>query len=231
MTVLTLLLGTPASAAAAPAPRCPPTHDRVVVANKRAVVYEGPVPLGEDGFRPAGKDFYGCTHARGTPYELGAQAGGGSATGTEGIRTFRLGGSFAAFEEFASRNKGEYFQQTDKIVVRDLRDGRILHDVATGTSNAPLEHERRDVGIGSATALVVKSDGAVAWIVELATEAAIARDLAEHSEISEYQVHVVDATGSHILAEGTDIGSQSLTLTGTTLHWTQGGKTMSAPLE
>ncbi len=141
-----------------------------------------------------------------------------------------MSGAIVAYEQFESANLVEYFRTAHEIVVRDLRTGSVLHRLPTGTGNSPTERKHRDVGIGDATALVVKSDGAVAWIVAVATEAAVARDRAEHREISEYQVHVVDATGSQTLAEGTNIGPDSLTLNGSTLHWTQAGKAMAAPL-
>ncbi len=98
------------------------------------------------------------------------------------------------------------------VIVRNLSTGRLVHRVPTGTSGIPTP---RSIGIGSAVAIVVKSDGSVAWIVESG---------------SEYQVHAVDKTGSRVLAAGTDVDPRSLALTGSTLYWTQGGKPASAAL-
>jgi hypothetical protein len=64
-------------------------------------------------------------------------------------------------------------------------------------------------------AIVVKSDGSVAWIVESS---------------SEYQVRAVDKSGSRVLSSGTNIDPHSLALAGSTLYWTQGGKPKSAML-
>jgi hypothetical protein len=44
------------------------------------------------------------------------------------------------------------------------------------------------------------------------------------------EVHAVDTTGSRLLASGTDIGSKSLALAGSTLYWTQGDTPMSTTL-
>lgn len=93
-------------------------------------------------------------------------------------------------------------------MVRDLRNGRVLHDVPTGTPSQPRPE---DIGVGPAVAIVVKSDGAVAWIVESGFMP------------TEYQVHAVDKTGSRLLASGTNIVPSSLKLTGSKLQWTQGG--------
>jgi hypothetical protein len=67
---------------------------------------------------------------------------------------------------------------------------------------------------------VVKSDGAVAWIVAIYGR--------EHP--AEYEVHALDRTGSRVLAFGPGISPRSLALAGSTLYWTQGGNPMSAPL-
>jgi len=48
------------------------------------------------------------------------------------------------------------------VVVRDLRTGHLLHRVPTGISENPPE----EAGVGYVTETVVKSDGAVAWIVD-----------------------------------------------------------------
>jgi uncharacterized Ntn-hydrolase superfamily protein len=65
---------------------------------------------------------------------------------------------------------------------------------------------------------VVKSDGAVAWILTTVQEHAT------------YQVHALDKTGNHVLATGSDISPHSLAVAGNTLYWTQDGKPTSAAL-
>ena len=73
---------------------------------------------------------------------------------------------------------------------------------------------------------MVKSDGAVAWMVQVNagwTGNPIYRE-----------VYAVDASGTRLLAEGEEglnpIERGSLALAGSTLYWTQSGKPFSAPL-
>jgi hypothetical protein len=100
------------------------------------------------------------------------------------------------------------------ILVRDLRTGRLLHDVPTGIPSAPHGH----LGVGPAISIVVKSDGAVAWIAS-----ALPPD-------GFFQVHALDGDGSRLLATGRSIDPRSLALAGSTLYWTQEGKPFSAAL-
>jgi hypothetical protein len=74
------------------------------------------------------------------------------------------------------------------------------------------------VGRGFTYSIVVKSDGAVAWIVA----SGVAR--------GGNQVRVVDRSGSRVVASGTDVDPQSLALAGSTLYWTQGSKPFSTTL-
>jgi hypothetical protein len=127
-----------------------------------------------------------------------------------GIQHEALGGTIVAYEEIPTP---EGCCQRWVVVVRDLRTGRPLRKVPTGT--APRAEE--DFGIGPTTMIVVKSDGSVAWIVRPVAEGA-------------YQVHAADNTGSKLLASGQDIDPLSLVLTGNTLTWKQGGTTYSATL-
>ncbi|MGH9918717.1 MAG: hypothetical protein ACRD6W_07610 [Nitrososphaerales archaeon] len=92
----------------------------------------------------------------------------------------------------------------------------MLHKAPTGAREPP---RKGFVGDGSATAIVVKSDGAVAWI----TDTVQTKD--------RYQVHTLDRTGERVLAVGSDIAPHSLALAGSTLYWTQGGKPFSASLQ
>jgi hypothetical protein len=87
-----------------------------------------------------------------------------------------------------------------------------VHNEETGTQT-----ER--VGIGPCYSLVVKSDGAVAWIAD-----------DEWVPSKEYQVHVVDRLGSRVVSSGTEIEGKSLRLVGSTLSWIQGGRRQTAVL-
>jgi hypothetical protein len=89
----------------------------------------------------------------------------------------------------------------------------LLHRLPTGTPVAPEQ-----VGGGEAAAIVVKNDGAVAWILQT------------HWAPAEYEVHAVDKSGRRLLAQGHDIGPGSLALAGSTLYWTQGNKPFSSLL-
>jgi hypothetical protein len=101
------------------------------------------------------------------------------------------------------------------VLVRDLRTGKVLHEVPTGTPKVPKPGL---VGAGATTVIVVKPDGAVAWIME--TE----------FMPNEYEIHALDKAGSRMLASGADIAPSSLALAGSTLYWTQAGKPFSASL-
>jgi hypothetical protein len=225
---LVMMAASTASASAKPSTKatCPPRHTHVVVADRQAVVYEGP-GRGEGGPQPEAPEIYGCVRPHGRTYALGIPPLYGSPSGSGGTRVYTLGGPVVAFEESNTTSLFEggettslvsYIRYDEYIVVRNLRDGRVLHRLATGTGNSPLERKRGDVGIGGATRIVVKGDGAVAWIVAVTGLA------------SEYQVHAVDSTGSHVLAVGPSIDPKSLRLTGSVLHWTQVGKRLSATL-
>jgi hypothetical protein len=155
-----------------------------------------------------------------------------------------LAGEFIAYEEAdvgGSRYPGIEPQVGEwYVVVRNLRTGRVLHRVPTGT---PLKPEPRYAGVGNIVALVLKNDGSVAWIAEdYERSAAAARGMPE--EPSYFDVYACDKSGTRLLASGTNIDPSSLALStgakgisgypssiaGSTLYWMQGGKTMSATL-
>jgi hypothetical protein len=96
------------------------------------------------------------------------------------------------------------------IIVRDLRTGRVLHDTPITAGEIPE--------VESFVSIVVKSDGAAAWIVEA------------RQYVGDYQVHVVDTNGSRVLAVTSEIELHSRALGGNTVYWTQERKPMSAPL-
>jgi hypothetical protein len=120
-----------------------------------------------------------------------------------------------AYEQYLSNTgppEGDEYNTEWSVVVRDLRTGRVEHEVPTGTQATPNPHH---VGVGPVTAIVVKADGAVAWIAE-------GEDGPE--------VHALDKTGSRVLATGEDIKPHALGLKGSELYWSQGGKWMTASL-
>ncbi|MGA9286235.1 MAG: hypothetical protein WBV85_12425 [Solirubrobacteraceae bacterium] len=162
-------------------------------------------------------DVYGCASGRGHRYHLGtvpeiSSTGGGSITHET------LGGSIVAYEEnYYEGNRSEQW-----VVVRDLRTGHLLHRVPTGISENPPE----EAGVGYVTETVVKSDGAVAWIVDN-----FGLDVGLPPETVPYfEVKALDGAGLRTLAGGTDVHPSSLALAGSALYWTQGERAFSALL-
>ncbi|HEY3760059.1 MAG TPA: hypothetical protein VGL37_09870 [Solirubrobacteraceae bacterium] len=121
-----------------------------------------------------------------------------------------LAGPLVAYEE----GGGGEVVNIYLVVVRNLRTGRVIREVPTGTLSTPKPGW---VGIGPTTGIVLKSDGAVAWIAETGFP-------------MNYEVHAVDNNGSRVLATGSDIDPSSLALADETIYWTAGSTAMSAPL-
>lgn len=103
----------------------------------------------------------------------------------------------------------------ERIVVRDLRSGRSVIRESHGVH-----------GLYGVEQIVVKSDGAVAWMVRV--------NAGYLGKPVQTQVYAVDASGNRLLAEGWEgldpIERDSLALAGNTLYWTKSGKPFSAPL-
>ena len=194
--------------------KCPPGHPHLLVADAQAQVYEAFDPA-EEGFK-----VYGCVYGHKRSYGLGLPF---SASGTAGggVDEETLAGPVVAYEESAGSETSavEGGSGFAVVVVRDLRTGRVLHRVPTGTPSVP---DPSHIGVGRVVALVVKSDGAVAWIVY---------NLKRSTETSSYyEVRELDKAGGPVLASGTEIGPRSLALAGSTLYWMQSGKPMTATL-
>jgi hypothetical protein len=164
-------------------------------------------------------EIVGCVFGDTHSYVLGEPPPrAGTPSGTGGIRLETLAGSMVAYEEGSGGPTGASWV----VTVRDLRSGKVVHSVPTGTSSAAhIENGlvRQNEGIGPAKTIVVKGDGAVAWIAQAPGEGSY-----------QYQVHALDKTGSRLLASGVDVDPSSLALGGSTLYWTQEGKPMSSVL-
>jgi hypothetical protein len=208
------LAGDPASAAkphhARPA-SCPPRYESLIAADAVAALY---IPwsspkLGEPFF---GEEIWGCARGARHGHALGPPVGTGSPEGFGGIDQETLAGPIVAYEYVHSGGYESTGPGVSVIIVRDLRTDKTLHKEDTGSAPKPYP------SIGAATIIVVKSDGAVAWIAKVRAEAGT------------YQVHAVDGSGARLLASGADIEPDSLALAGSTLYWIQDGKPEVATL-
>jgi hypothetical protein len=172
----------------------------LVAADARALLFS----------RSEGHEIFGCAfgHSRTTYLGQRYECGNGE-SGCGGVQQETLAGPLAAYE--SEHDPGGIPHRV--VVVRSLSSGRVIRKLPTGTPHGPEE-----VGGGPTTAIVVKDDGAVAWIVETS-------GLPE-----EYEVRAADRSGSRLLARGQDISPGSLALAGSTLYWTQGNKPFSSPL-
>jgi hypothetical protein len=190
------------------APLCPPAKAHVLLADTEVVLYSTVEVV--DIYHDRGVRIHGCAYGH-KSFLLGQEVEECSGVPCGGVRRDVLSGPFVAYEE----GSGGEATNTYLVVVRNLRTGRIIRSLPTGT---PVISRPSWVGIGPTTEIVLKSDGAVAWIVETGSP-------------TEYQVHAVDQSGSRVLASGTDIDPSSLALAGSTLYWTQGGQPFSASLD
>jgi hypothetical protein len=105
------------------------------------------------------------------------------------------------------------------VVVRRLTDNRLVRSMPA--TSAPLRPEF----VQSVGSLVVKGDGAVAWI---ATAGSIIGE-----QVQETEVHSADARGVVLLSSGQPsaaIDPASLRLRGSTVMWAQAGRSRSATL-
>ncbi|MHB1538294.1 MAG: hypothetical protein ACYCVV_20885 [Acidimicrobiales bacterium] len=205
------------------------SHTRVVFADGKAEIYLVYVHRRyEEGWVYRGCVFGGTR----SYYVPGARAGHEeiSWTGGSGTSHLTLSGEFVAYEHFSWSGSGgvpggglhEWW-----VVVRDLRTGRVLQKVPTGT---PLEPEPTYIGVGPVVTLMLDSRGTTAaWIADDYERTPGVPGETSYKPF--YDVEAVDKEGSRLLAAGTDIEPRSLALTGSTLYWTQGGVPHTATLE
>jgi hypothetical protein len=194
-----------------PASRCGSGRPKVVAADASGEAYLGPTWMPDiHEFLPA---YRGCLYGARRSYELGIPVYGSFAN-AGGTQDITMGGPMVAYEQFSHVEAGEGREGKTEfwVFVRDLRSGRVLHRVPTGTAGAP-----HVIGAGFTTAIVVKGDGAVAWIVALGPP-------------GEYQIRALDGSGARLLASGAGIDPHSLALAGSTVYWTQQGRPSSSAL-
>ncbi len=196
-------LATPSHGASS---KCPAGHSHLIVADAQGEVY----------LRVETEDIIACAYGSKHLHLLGGPPGYDAEGGGE-LTHYTLAGAVLAYENYVYTNfpATGHPESWRYVYVENLRAGQVLHKLPTGTSTASA------VGIGPVVAIVVKSDGAVAWIAGNNNDS-------EHA--TSFEIHAVDKTGSRLLASGGAIDPHSLALAGSTLYWTQEGKPMSATL-
>jgi hypothetical protein len=225
-TAVAVLAG-PASLASGSAAKatCARGHARVVAADAQGEVYIAQEPYYEVGTHVqlgTLPSYRGCVYGSRRSFRLGITESGGSRGGV-GTRVITLAGTYVAYttERVVVESGFELL-----VVVRNLRTGHILKHVPTGI---PLERRPTYIGVGAVRAMVLKSDGAVAWIAS----DHLRSEKIEHEtgrEVEYYDLYALDKTGERLLASGPELGDSSLALAGSTLYWTLGGKPYSALL-
>jgi hypothetical protein len=197
--------------------KCRLAHPGQLAANPHAQLYVAP----ESHALPEFLGVYGCVYGH-RPAFLGGLSDP-SSEGDEGVSHVKLAGFVVAYEEFFI---GGYEGRAERrVVVRNLRSGRVLHRVPDGVSPT---HKDGSVGIGNVVSLVVKSDGAVTWTAE---DGETISPTNPSVRVPAYEVEAVDASGTRLLASGAEIDPHLLRLAGSMVYWTQGGQSISAKLD
>ena len=186
---------------------CAPAGSRVLAADAHVLVYSKVEVVGR--YHEKGTRIHGCAYGH-RSYLLGTLPTCQGAGPCGGPEHEVLAGPLVAYEE----SGGGTVTRIYRVVVRNLRTGQTIRDAPTGNLGTP---SKSFVGVGPTTSIVVKNDGAVAWIVEAGFP-------------TTYQVHAVDKNGSRLVASGSDIDPSSLALAAETIYWTAGSTAMSAPL-
>jgi hypothetical protein len=216
--LIVLLLLVPASSATEhrhPA-RCLPRHP-VLAATSRAEVYKV-----HDRFDSQGS-YVGCIYGNRVVY-LDVANGGGSSSPGVGYANFTISGNLVAYTETEGPSLVSFnATESNGVIVRDLRTGRIVHRAPSGRYPCVTDPKAlASGGEGPVTALVLSPTGAVAWISEVRENPICG------VPIGEQHVHLLDGTGERVLASGAGIAA--LSLTGRTVYWTQGERAYSAEL-
>jgi hypothetical protein len=224
--LLVVLVAAQGALASGPRPACDPHSGHVIASNGRAVVYKiGLVSWGPQEAHESLGGIYGCVrdHVR---YRLGQAVECGKTGCTSGIYREALAGTLVAyawedgvFAEEEQRRPHNYF-----IVVRDLQTGHVRLRIPSGPCT---KRERGATGSGSVTSIVMRPDGAVAWIAynwQLGFRTA-------SGWVLRYFVYARDRGHTRVLGSGTTPVHQRepvLSLRGHRLHWVQNGNPRSA---
>jgi hypothetical protein len=156
-----------------------------------------------------GKAVYGCSDRGGRSYRLGTS---GFCTGADRVGPVAVAGEMAGYGvQRCGVDTG-----TAQVLARRLTDGSVLR-TAPATSRVPGAESYQ-----SAAAVVVKADGAVAWIGQAHSIIGRGGDVIE--------VHRSDHRGQAELDRGQGIALRSLRLRGSRISWLHAGTGRSAPL-
>jgi hypothetical protein len=158
----------------------------------------------------AGQTVYGCANGGPASYELGRQ--GASCLRAGRIQALAAAGRLAAYAlERCGVDTGRTI-----VSVRRLTDGKLLASRPAITNAVAVESYQ------SVESLVLKPDGAVAWVAVLGS-------LVGHRHATE--VHKLDAHGDVLLDSGQTLLPGPLRLAGSKLSWNHGGASRSATLQ
>jgi hypothetical protein len=176
---------------------CGPAGAKTLAIDRQARVYE------------SGGNVYGCSTASRRSYRLGASA--------RSIREGRAGPVALAGTDVGY---GYTVYGVDtvsaQVLVRDLATGKQLRSEPATTGPARVE------SVESVDSVVVKPDGAVAWIGQSGSVV---------SGPTNTEVDRADARGLAKLDTGSGIDPHSLRLHGATVTWRHNGSSRSASLQ
>jgi hypothetical protein len=175
--------------------------------------------LGGDAYSGGGMSgverTYICAYAGGRAVEIG-KAGNpeASSEGGEGPAVQRLA--------FAGETAGVAYTDEEgasELQVVDLTSGHTQFSYSLGGGSSGIPGEVSEVGQAEVGAIVVASDGSVAWTEQAA---------GKHG----YRVIEHGRDGTEVLDDTLSAAAHSLTLSGSTLHWrSYGGVPHSATLD
>jgi hypothetical protein len=191
-----VLVGALPSAASARG-TCRPAGSHTIFANHAVRVYR------------LGGRYFGCRYSVRRGVRLRAPAPSSPGSRAARFQTFRTAGNFLAYvyNDFAVDSTGDDWKLYIESV--DLRSGRFVHQAtAIRTPGCYADLTRPNV-----SSLVLKSDGAIAWI--------------QHSCTPD-SAFAADRAGTRPFG---DADPRSMTLRGSTLNWTNGGIPESTTLD
>jgi len=153
-------------------------------------------------------EVYGCAVGTHRSYRLGA--------GARTLRESRVGPIAVAGEDAAYGLTGFGVDTiSSEVVVRNLASGQRIHRASASTFVAAESFQSVD-------SIVVRADGAVAWISQ-------ASSIISH-QTPTFQVWRIDARGKSLLDSGSSIVSRSLRRSGSLVSWRSGSSTRTATL-